>query len=500
MPVFEGVRAIYSKARLAASSSVRDLVNESQRKKRRPSQWYSVSVDSVRLWLGLGLLVATGLGSYTGYQRWSSFRVEQKAFENVAKSERLARQLREEPDHRSYISELTLAETSLDDARRQLQQAEYRESAASGQLSFDRLQDIYSLIRRSGSIAWFRSVEGDVRYRRGEAGEFLRAYARVELHDGDYVRSGAGASAEIHFQHDDTVFTLRPRSLLKLSRPSEGADRSLGFMEYGWVRLDTADSESALRTPYTEVQVAENSAVSLELPLNSKETKVQSLRGRAQVTALESGETRQLGERQQVSQAAGNLGRTVALPAAPLLSSPPDNFSIDIDTVDRVVLEWTPVEGVSRYALQVSKRRLFGENVIDASDRSAAKATLGLREQGRYIWRVASYSRAGVLGPWSDVRKFRVSSYRSLALERDVDPPTIEVEVIMNGNIAVLQGKSEPGAMLQMNGREIPLAADGTFSTSKIIMETGRVALDFLATDGAGNQARERRWVYLDEG
>lgn len=468
--------------------------------KKRRREWYSVSVDSVRLGLAVALLVATGVGAYTGYQRWSSFHLEQSAFENVAKSERLSSQLRAEPAHKAYLSEIELAEVALESAREQLQESDFRLAAASGERSVDILQDVLMQIRESGSIAWVRSVQGDVRYRRGESGEFLRAYPRVELSDGDYVRSSGGSSAEIHFREDDAVFTLRPKSLIKLGQELVGDQRTLGFMEYGWVRLDTSKTGTGLRTPYSELQVAENSKVSVELPENSTQSTLRVDQGAAQVKSLETGEVRTLGERQQVVQKDQDFGETQALPPQPLLASPPDGLNVNIDTTEELVVEWAPVEDARRYALQVSKSRLFADNLIEASDRTKTTATLGLQGQGQYLWRVAAYGRNGTLGPWSDARTFRVSSYRSLALDVDKEPPPIDVEVIVNGYFALLRGKTEPGAKLTMNGEEILLAADGSFSTTSVLDGRGRVALEFRASDRSGNTTTERRWVYLDGG
>ena len=45
----------------------------------------------------------------------------------------------------------------------------------------------------------------------------------------------------------------------------------------------------------------------------------------------------------------------------------------------------------------------------------------------------------------------------------------------------------------------IELAADGSFSTSQVVFDTGQVALVFRARDAAGNSSTARRWVYVDE-
>jgi hypothetical protein len=465
--------------------------------------WYSVSVDAVRLLLGTAVVAVVLLVAYFGYGRYNQVRLQQKASEWVAKPETLLRQLRSEQGGNAYRADLAVAESRLDEARQAYDSGSWRPAIAHGRASFDLLQGVLDQARLGGSIAWFLSVQGDVQYRRGESGPFLRAYPRTELHETDYVRSGKSSSAEIHFRNEDTVFRLRPGSLIKLSRPSyegDAGDRTLGFMEYGWVALDTAGTPSSLQTPYAHLRAQEHSLVSIELVEGSRRTQIRVSEGSAQVRDLGSGERSNLGERQQVEQTSTGFSTPIELPPHPLLAAPPDGFTLNIDNTDRLRLQWTAVPGASRYSLQVSKNRLFGDNVIDASYRSGTEAQLLLRAEGNYVWRVAAYDSRGALGPWSEARKFRVASYRDLALEVDREPPTIEVEILVNGSIALIVGTTEPGATLAINQENTTVAADGSFTATRTLWGVGRLPVDFLAVDRAGNQTTERHWVFVDEG
>jgi hypothetical protein len=464
--------------------------------------WYSVSIDAVRLLLGGVTVVIVLLLGYFGWGRYNEHRLQQKAAEWVAKPETLLRQLRSEQQG-AYRAELEEAETRLEGARTAFDRGAWRSAISLGRASFALLEDVLEQVRLGGSIAWFLSVQGDVEYRRGETGPFLRAYPRTELHEDDYVRSGRSSSAEIHFRNEDTVFRLRPGSLIKLTRSSRGGDaedHTLGYMEYGWVALDTAGTPSSLQTPYTHLRAQQHSLVSIELEEGSRRSQIRVSEGGAQVRDLESGRRTELGEREQIEQTPDGFGSKIELPPHPLLASPPDGFTVNIDATDRVRLEWTPVAGARRYALQVSKNRLFGENVVDAADRFDTEALLAVREEGTYVWRVAAYDGSGALGPWSETRKFRVASYRELALDVDREPPSLEVDIMVNGNIALVVGKTEPGSALAINQEAAAVAADGSFTATRTLWGTGRVAVDFSITDRAGNRTTERRFVFVDEG
>jgi hypothetical protein len=483
------------------STAVARLVND---KKTRSIpwlvEWYGVSVDSARMLGGVLLTLAALAAGYLGYQRWDASQQERLAYEWVARPEALLQQLRGESRDLAHRVELDRAGDLLEEARDALDQRAFRSAISLGRASYDQLEAIRDRRRLGGSIAWFLSVQGDVQYRRGETGEFLRAYARTELHEGDYVRSGTNASAEIHFRDEETVFTLRPSSLIKLTRELAGEGSTLGYMEYGWVAVDTSRTPSGVETRYSKLQAGEHSQVSIGLPEGSTSSTVRVSEGTAKVVNLSTGETRQLGERQEVSQSAERFGATVALPPQPTLIGPADDFAVNIDATDRVELNWNAVSGAVRYALQVSRSRLFGENVVDAGDRVGTSATLGLKEEGRYLWRVAAYGRNGALGPWSETRKFRVVSYRNLALEEDAEPPPLEIEILLTGRIALITGTTEPGSRLEINGQGAVVAADGSFTATRTLFGRGRVPIEFVAVDRAGNRTVERRFAYLDEG
>ena len=116
------------------------------------------------------------------------------------------------------------------------------------------------------------------------------------------------------------------------------------------------------------------------------------------------------------------LSRPRVLPGRPFLLAPADNYEIPLGSRDRVVLRWSPVSGAVRYALQVSRSRLFVDNIVDVEDRVDTRATVGLRGEGTFVWRVAAYNKAGRLGPWSSLQRFRVATRSSGATRREELP------------------------------------------------------------------------------
>lgn len=461
--------------------------------------WYSVEIDTLRLGFGVAIAAALIVGGYFGFQSWQAYQVEQNAFEVVASSRSLIKQLADEEGLEQHRAEYRRAEDQLTQAEAALEVENFHAAGEFGGLSYNILSTILDQIRHRGQpgIAWFISVEGDVRYSRGGTGEFVRAHARDTLYEGDYIQSKKGSSAEIYFHFEDTRFTISPDTFFQLRRQGGrgGQPQSLGVLDKGWVELGTSRSSSGVSTRHSQVTVQEDSRASVSSSNDVSNVRVN--RGKALIRTS-GGETRELAERQQVQQSGEVLGKTEELPAQPDLLTPMDNESINIDTTREIVLGWNEVDGATRYALQISRSRLFGETIEDVQDRTNTEATLGLREEGAYFWRVAAFDRAGRQGDWSAPRTFKVASWRGLDLDQDVDPPVLEMTVKMIGDIAILQGKTEPGAEVKMNGRSIPVTADGEISTAERIEAEGTVTLVFRAVDEAGNPSVVEKEVYVD--
>jgi hypothetical protein len=164
----------------------------------------------------------------------------------------------------------------------------------------------------------------------------------------------------------------------------------------------------------------------------------------------------------------------------------------------QVVLAWNPVPGAGRYALQVSRNHLFVDNVIDVGNRTRTRATLGLRGEGTFQWRVAAF-KDGVQGPWSRARKFRVASFRSGLGEKDKTPPELDLaDVKSYGSIFIVGGRSEPGARIEINGEQVKTEADGSFTKTVQLSKDGWSFIEIRVRDASGNETLRRHRVFVE--
>lgn len=178
---------------------------------------------------------------------------------------------------------------------------------------------------------------------------------------------------------------------------------------------------------------------------------------------------------------------------APALIQPPDD---GVALTGGPGLVWAPVDEAAGYWLEVA---------VDPDFARMVESRWGIKETGHptdalpigeYYWRVVALDRYGVPGERSEVRH--------LLVRTDTAPPFLGVTEPEEG--AVLRrspirwrGESEPGAVLSINGRSVPLDGDGRFDVTLDAVE-GDNLVRLEAVDGAGNRTvRERRFVLMPD-
>ena len=122
------------------------------------------------------------------------------------------------------------------------------------------------------------------------------------------------------------------------------------------------------------------------------------------------------------------------------------------------------------YHLKISRNPYFTSNVVDRRVDTADVMVSGLND-GAYYWLVQSYDPDGKESVESEKNRFslvpRIKSAEALKL--DLDP------FIQHGHVIELVGKTESGARVMVNGREVPLVATrmAASATSRLHLPTG---------------------------
>ena len=376
--------------------------------------WYKINVDTLRGASVFLLLLLMAAGGFLGYRVLQAQFLEREVEIVMAEAQNLVQDLRGEEGITAYDEEYETAQVSLEQARSNFAAGELGEALRDAEHSRSLLTSILNALRHRGPAgeAQFIAVQGGVEFRRGESGEWQRARSQVTLYAGDYVKTAKGASSEVMFQ-DGTVVTVRPDTVILVDRSRSllgfGGERTVA-LEYGWVNLSTAQGASKVRTPSASATVQQESQALVAYDEEARVGRFATYQGNMEVST-DSGRTEQVAELQQVTQSGRALSKPRPLPAIPELEGPEDGRLFDLED-GQLVLAWLEVPGAERYALQVSRSQHFVDNIIDVEDRDNLEATVGLRGEGSFMWRVAAFGSEGVMGPWSAPRGFRVASRR----------------------------------------------------------------------------------------
>ena len=376
--------------------------------------WHKINVDTVRGASVFLLLLLMAVGGFAGYRALRSQFLEREVEIVIEEARELVQDLRGEEGIDAYGEEFETAQVSLEQARSNAAVGEFGEALRDAEHSRSLLTSILNALRHRGPAgeAQFIAVQGGVEFRRGETGEWQPARSRVTLYAGDYVKTAKTASSEVMFQ-DGTVVTVRPDTVILVDRSRSllgyGGERTVA-LEYGWVNLSTAAGVRKVRTPSASALVQQDSQALVAYDEEAKVGRFATYRGNMEVST-DAGRTEQVAELQQVTQSGQALSKPRPLPEIPDLAGPEDGEVFGLDS-EQLVLSWRQVSGAERYALQVSRSQHFVDNIIDVEDRTTLKATLGLRGEGSFMWRVAAFGSEGIMGPWSMPRGFRVASRR----------------------------------------------------------------------------------------
>jgi len=378
----------------------------------RLRDWYKIDVDTVR---GVIIFASVLALVYFLYQGWDKIeaRYQRGKYSRVLLEARsLQRSAKTNQGLADFAEEYSTARQSLQAAEAFAADERWEPALTSAERGRSLLTSVLNQLQRieSNGQAQFIAVSNDVEFRRGERGDWQRAFSRGVLYAGDYVKTGDRGSTEI-MGVDGTVYTVRSDTVILIGRTTglegKSTQRSIS-LTHGWVNLSTARSNSTVTTPQAKAEINEGSSALVSYDGTRRVGRFAIYSGTMDL-ASSGGQRRNLGALEQVVQTGRSLSEKRPLPSAPLPVDPGDNLELQLGEQDQLVLSWQPVPGASRYALQVARNRLFVRKIIDVDDRETTRATLGLRGDGTFLWRVAAIGESGILGPWSIARRFRVT-------------------------------------------------------------------------------------------
>ena len=470
--------------------------------RRMELDWVVVSIEGFRRWgrFALFIILAAVIGGGLFYYLHEPESV--KAERVLQRASALQEEVRRAGVSDGLSAEYDQASRLLEEARADFERRDFPPCIARGEEARQRFELLAGLLTRefvgSGRIV---SLQGRVEVQRANQTGWETAKESQRLYDGDFIKTAADSSADVLFA-DGTVYRVGADSLLEVHRGARGGKDASGGevkVQVGQVNVYTVTNPSLIVTDAARAEVDRDSRAGVEV-LDDSSTTVASYAGRARVTGA-SGDGVELGTQQAVRAAAdGRLGQRSAVPDVPTPEEPRANAMFSLDTSDRVELRWRPVAGGSAYHLQVARSRLFNAPLeVDTQGRKATSATLRILRAGTYYWRVAALGGDRVRSEWSPPRPFKAFSGARIEELADTSPAKLAVQrPTQMGHFFLIQGITEPGAVVAVNGEAVAVAGDGSFKKAVMFSREGWNTIVVRATDPAGNTSEYRESVLVE--
>ena len=347
-------------------------------------------------------------------------------------------------------------------------------------------------------VARITSVAGKVRVKPNEQEIWSDATLQDLLHVGDVVQTEPVSAAEISFNAGSTV-RVRPDSIVYLGGSAE-LSTAAWRVESGRVNFSVGDQVTQIVTPTVTTTAQQNAVGNIDVGADG-ETGVKVFSGQAEVETQQ-GQRITLGENEALQvDAQGLAGEKQDLPPPPKLLSPAPKATVPFTSPPEATAElaWEAVVNGDTYHValdyNVVQANLLLSATLDEPDVRETHHELQGLDVGRYFWRVAAVNEAGLEGAFSRVSFFSVEPLPEpepevVEDEPDLGLPTLSLAAIEDVGAGVLHvhGRARPGSTVTLDGYEITVRADGSFSEYVRRTDQDEVVVQATAPDGQSTE------------
>ena len=352
-------------------------------------------------------------------------------------------------------------------------------------------------------VARITAVVGAVRVKPNEQEIWNDAALSDLLHVGDVVQTEPVSAAEISFDAGSTV-RVRPDSIVYLGGSAE-LSTAAWRVESGRVNFSVGDNVTQIVTPTVTTTAQRNATGNIDVGVDG-ETGVKVFTGQAEV-ATQQGQVITLGENEALQvDAQGLAGEKQELPPPPRLLSPALKATLPFTSPPEATAElaWEAVVNGDTYHVAldynvVQANLLLSATLDEPGVRDTHHELQGL-DVGRYFWRVAAVNEAGLEGAFSRVSFFSVEPLPEPEPEvADAQPdlglPVLSLEAIeaVGAGVLHVHGRAQPGSTVTVDGYEITIRSDGSFS--EYVRRTGQAEVVVQATGPGGESTEHARPV-----
>jgi hypothetical protein len=348
--------------------------------------------------------------------------------------------------------------------------------------------------------AHFTALDGTVRVKKGDGNSWVAADYNIPLEKGDVVQTGSEGMAKVVF-NDGTSYTVKQDSLIVIEENSANDQQQTNVavaVSTGTVDLSTATysqgSKSQVIVAGATASLSPESAAQVHNDPKTDQHEILMKKGAGEVTR--NGETVELANWEKVSFKSQEPHMEKARGTGPPTPISPANmapiFTSGEPTKD-VEFSWTPMANAVAYRLRISRNPYFSSTLVDKRVTTADVTVTSLGE-GAYYWVVQSYEASGKESMESEKNRFTIipKGKQTAAIDLDLDP------FIQHGHVIEVTGKTQVGARVMVNGREVPMiGSDGTFHYFTPPLMTGESVITVTAQTAQGGVNTQQKKVVI---
>jgi len=348
--------------------------------------------------------------------------------------------------------------------------------------------------------AHFTALDGTVRVKKGNGNSWVGADYNIPLEKGDVVQTGSEGMAKVVF-NDGTSYTVKQDSLIVIEENSSNEQQQTNVavaVSTGTVDLSTATysqgSKSQVIVAGATASLAPESAAQVHNDPKADEHEILMKKGTGEVKR--NGETVELANWEKVSFQAAEPHMEKAKDAGPPTPISPANMAPIFtagETTKDVEFSWTPMANAVAYRLRISRNPYFSSTLVDKRVNTADVTVTSLGE-GAYYWVVQSYEVSGKESVESEKNRFTIipKGKQTAAIDLELDP------FIQHGHVIEVTGKTQIGARVMVNGREVPMVStDGTFHYFTPPLTTGEAVITVTAQTAQGGVNTQQKKIII---
>jgi hypothetical protein len=348
--------------------------------------------------------------------------------------------------------------------------------------------------------ARFTALEGTVKIKKSSSSTWTTADYNIPLEKGDVVQTGSEGMAKVVF-NDGTNYTVKQDSLIVIEENSANDQQQTHVkvaVTTGTVDLSTAaysqGSRSQVSVAGANLSLDPESAAMVRNDPKNDQHEVLVKKGSGDVSR--NGETVRLldYERATFRAKSEKMAKTKEIgPPTPI--SPANMIPLFLpggsQTKD-VQFTWAPMAGAAGYRLRISRNPYFSSTIVDRPVNAADVTVTGLGP-GAYYWMVQSLDASGKQSVESEKSRFTI-----LPKGKDAVAINLDIELSQHGHVIEVTGKTETGARVMVNGREVLMVTnDGSFHYFTPPLPTGESTITVTAQNSKGGVNTKQEKVVI---